>query len=85
MWYQKAFQKWDGSAATWPAAIPPRLRPGLYLIRHEIISIHVAYKPQWYPECAHLNVTGGGDAFPDPEFMYKFPGAYSEDGEYFLP
>lgn len=82
-WYQKAFQKWDGSPATWPVTIPPRLKPGLYLIRHEIISIHVAFKPQWYPECAHLNVTGGGDAVPEKEFLFKFPGAYSEDGWFF--
>lgn len=79
-WYQKAFQKWDGSPATWPVTIPPRLKPGLYLIRHEIISIHVAYKPQWYPECAHLNITGDGDATPEEEFLFQFPGAYSEDG-----
>lgn len=80
-WYQKAFQNWDGRPATWPVAIPPRLKPGLYLIRHEIISMHVAYRPQWYPECAHLNVSGTGDAVPGEEYLYKFPGAYSKDGE----
>lgn len=82
-WYQKAFQNWDGQPATWPVAIPPRLKPGLYLIRHEIISLHVAYRPQWYPECAHLNVSGVGDAVPEEEFLYKFPGAYTEDGGLF--
>ncbi|SPO02100.1 related to cel1 protein precursor [Cephalotrichum gorgonifer] len=78
-WYQKGFQKWNGESATWPVTIPPSLKPGLYLIRHEIISIHVAFKPQWYPECAHLNITGGGDAMPGEEFLFKFPGAYSPD------
>ena len=80
-WYQKAFQNWQGLAAQWPITIPSNLKPGLYMIRHEIISIHVAYKPQWYPECAHLNVTGEGVALPSEEWFYKFPGAYSEDGE----
>ena len=54
------------------------------MIRHEIISIHVAFKPQWYPECAHLNVAGEGNALPTEDWFYKFPGAYSEDGEPFF-
>ncbi|CAI4219272.1 unnamed protein product [Parascedosporium putredinis] len=79
-WYQKAFQNWQGLAAYWPITIPRRLRPGLYMVRHEIISIHVADKPQWYPECAHLNVTGDGDLLPDADWpRYRFPGAYSTD------
>ena len=42
MWYQKQFQKWDGSPATWPVTIPSTLKPGLYVVRHEILSIHIA-------------------------------------------
>jgi len=81
-WYQKAFQRWDGAPCEWPITIPAALKPGKYLIRHEIISIHVANKPQWYPECGNLNVIGNGDKIPSKEWYYKFPGAYRDDGEY---
>ncbi|RYP66743.1 hypothetical protein DL771_007623 [Monosporascus sp. 5C6A] len=76
MWYQKQFQKWDGAPALWPVTIPSTIKPGLYIVRHEIMSIHVANKPQWYPECAHLNITGTGSALPSAEFYVKFPGGY---------
>ncbi|KAK7983295.1 hypothetical protein PG989_010697 [Apiospora arundinis] len=77
-WYQKAFQRWDGSPDLWPVPIPASLRPGAYVVRHEIMSLHIANKPQFYPECAHLNVTGTGDALPvDEKYYAKFPGVYS--------
>lgn len=81
MWYQKQFQNWDGSPALWPVRIPSKLKAGLYMIRHEILSIHVDNRPQFYPECAHLNITGEGDALPPAEYLLKFPGAYDENGE----
>lgn len=81
LWYQKQFQRWDGSPSLWPATIPAALKSGLYMIRHEILSIHVGNKPQFYPECAHLNITGGGELAPPDEFLKKFPGAYENDGE----
>lgn len=80
-WFQKAFQRWDGEGpAMWEVRLPPRLRPGLYMVRHEIVSLHVAGRPQFYPECAHLNVTGTGDDLPPREFWKPFPGAYADDG-----
>ena len=85
LWWQKRFQRWDGSPGLWPVTIPPALKPGLYMIRHEILSIHVADKPQFYPECAHLNVSGTGDALPPSEFLKKFPGAYEVDGMWIFP
>ncbi|KAL8396891.1 hypothetical protein RB594_003837 [Gaeumannomyces avenae] len=79
-WYQKAFQRWDGlGPAMWEVRLPPRLRPGLYMVRHEIVSLHVAGRPQFYPECAHLNVSGAGDDLPPREFWRPFPGAYDDD------
>ncbi|KAK4187800.1 glycoside hydrolase family 61 protein [Podospora australis] len=78
LWYQKEFQRWDGSPALWPVTIPSALRPGLYMIRHEILSIHIEKKPQFYPECAHLNITGSGKAYPMKEYLLKFPGAYDK-------
>ena len=81
MWYQKAFQRWDNSPALWPVKIPGNLRSGLYMVRHEILSLHVAKKPQFYPECAHLNVTGGGEVTVPENYLVKFPGVYAVDGE----
>lgn len=80
-WYQKKFQKWDGSPAVWPVVIPKTLKPGLYIVRHEIISIHIENRPQFYPECAHLNVTSGGTAVPPPRYLRYFPGEYTMDGK----
>lgn len=42
MWYQKQFQNWDGTPDLWPVTIPSTIKPGLYVVRHEIMSIHVA-------------------------------------------
>lgn len=81
MWYQKWFQRWDGSPALWPVRVPRGLRSGLYMIRHEILSIHVGGRPQFYPECAHLNVTGGGELEVPEEWLVRFPGGYKADGE----
>jgi len=79
IWYQKAFQNWDDSPDLWPVTIPRTLKPGRYIIRHEILSIHIADKPQFYPECAHLEVQGNGTAVPPREFYKKFPGAYDPE------
>ncbi|KAK3940008.1 glycoside hydrolase family 61 protein [Diplogelasinospora grovesii] len=76
IWYQKQFQHWDGSPDLWPVTIPKSLKPGLYMVRHEILSIHIENKPQFYPECAHLNITGTGTVLPPKEYLKKFPGAY---------
>ncbi|KIH91045.1 ankyrin repeat-containing protein [Sporothrix brasiliensis 5110] len=79
IWYQKQFQHWDGSPDLWPVTIPASLQAGLYVVRHEIVSIHIANRPQFYPECAHLNITGGGTELPPTSFYKTFPGAYSVD------
>ncbi len=81
IWYQKRFQKWDDSPDLWPVTIPKTLKPGLFLIRHDITSIHIANRPQIYPECAHLNITGTGAAMPPASFYKKFPGAYDPNGK----
>ncbi|CAK7212283.1 hypothetical protein SCUCBS95973_001411 [Sporothrix curviconia] len=79
IWYQKQFQNWDGSPDLWPVMIPATLKAGLYVVRHEILSIHIENKPQFYPECAHLNISGPGADLPPTSFYKKFPGAYDPD------
>ncbi|KAG8738678.1 hypothetical protein FRC10_006595 [Ceratobasidium sp. 414] len=57
--------------------IPSDIQPGNYLIRAEVIALHVAGSiggAQFYMSCYQINVTGGGSASPA---TVKFPGAYS--------
>lgn len=82
VWFQKAFSRWDGAPSLWEEVIPASLRPGRYLVRHEIISLHSANKPQFYPECAHLEVRGTGDKVPRKEYLVRIPGVWSMDREF---
>ncbi|KAH8099847.1 cellulose-growth-specific protein [Cristinia sonorae] len=61
----------------WTATIPASLRPGAYLIRFELLALHQANTPQFYPECANLIVTGSGNAFPSSSFLKPIPGAWT--------
>jgi len=88
VWYQKQFQKWDGSPALWPVTIPANLKRARYIVRHEILSIHVEMRPQFYPQCAHLLVLGEedtkeGKGMPPEksEYWKKFPGVYEQGDE----
>ncbi|KIJ61342.1 lytic polysaccharide monooxygenase [Hydnomerulius pinastri MD-312] len=62
---------------SWTTSIPSQLAPGNYFIRHELLAIHTANQPQFYPECAQLIVTGSGTATPGSSYLVKLPGAYS--------
>ncbi|KXN92458.1 Cellulose-growth-specific protein [Leucoagaricus sp. SymC.cos] len=62
---------------SWTSTIPSSLTAGEYMIRHELLAIHTSNQPQFYPECAHLTLTGGGSAQPSGSYLVKFPGAYS--------
>lgn len=73
---------WDQSKLPnegWSLRIPKNLKPGNYLIRHEIIMIEL-FPPQHYPDCAQLTVTGDGEGLPGDEYLVSFPGAYSYNG-----
>ncbi|KAG5651057.1 hypothetical protein H0H81_010039 [Sphagnurus paluster] len=45
---------------TIPASVPA----GEYLVRIEVIGLHVAGAPQWYISCAQIKITGGGSGNP---------------------
>jgi len=66
------------NATGFPVTIPTDLRPGSYLIRHEVINLQSSrdYGAQFYVECAQLKVEGKGDGFPGEEYMASFPGTY---------
>uniref|UniRef100_A0A8H7XL18 AA9 family lytic polysaccharide monooxygenase n=1 Tax=Psilocybe cubensis TaxID=181762 RepID=A0A8H7XL18_PSICU len=57
--------------------VPRDIAPGNYLVRAEVIALHVASQPggaQFYVSCYQINVSGSGSAKPP---TVKFPGAYS--------
>ncbi|EMD66687.1 hypothetical protein GGP41_008095 [Bipolaris sorokiniana] len=57
--------------------IPKCIPAGYYLVRHEVLALHSAYKypgAQFYPGCHQLKVTGGGST--KPSGLVSFPGAY---------
>src|ERR1700759_2782578 len=65
--------------ATWTATIPSSIAPGEYLLRHEILALHVGGKrfgAQFYPACVQVKVSGGGSANPKGVAL---PGAYNPD------
>ncbi|KAH7321078.1 glycosyl hydrolase family 61-domain-containing protein [Stachybotrys elegans] len=60
----------------WTVTIPRYIKPGNYLIRHEIIMLELL-PPQFYPSCGQLSITGEGEELPGQAFLVSFPGAYS--------
>ncbi|KAK2804672.1 hypothetical protein FQN50_006511 [Emmonsiellopsis sp. PD_5] len=63
----------------WTSVIPANLAPGNYLIRHELLALHQANTPQFYPECAQLVVTGSGTETPGGEYLTAIPAYASQD------
>ncbi|KAL1839512.1 hypothetical protein VTJ49DRAFT_1450 [Mycothermus thermophilus] len=78
----------DETEGKWTVKIPADIKPGLYVVRNEIIALHFAVRvppnfaaftpigPQFYMTCFAFNITGDGTATPQG---YKFPGAYKDD------
>ncbi|KAK7973633.1 phosphoglycerate mutase-like protein [Apiospora arundinis] len=64
----------------WSSKIPASLKPGKYLIRHELLALHQANTPQFYPECAQLDVTGSGSATPSGSYLASIP-AYAKQSD----
>ncbi|KAJ7582502.1 glycosyl hydrolase family 61-domain-containing protein [Mycena floridula] len=70
----------DGKTAD--IVLPATLAPGFWLLRHEIIALHLATSPggaEFYPSCTQLQVDGNQTGGPDPDELVKLPGAYSDD------
>ncbi|TFK32188.1 glycosyl hydrolase family 61-domain-containing protein [Crucibulum laeve] len=63
-------------------SLPSNLTPGNYLIRHEIIALHLATSFQgaeFYPTCAQLKVGGTSTGAPMQSEHVSFPGRYSDN------
>ncbi|KDQ06890.1 carbohydrate-binding module family 1 protein [Botryobasidium botryosum FD-172 SS1] len=67
----------NANCGKYDVKIPSDIVAGDYLLRAEVIALHVAGSvggAQFYPGCFQLTVTGGGNASPP---TVRFPGAYS--------
>ncbi|GAB1316298.1 hypothetical protein MFIFM68171_06508 [Madurella fahalii] len=71
----------NGGQSSWPMRnsyqynIPKCIQNGEYLLRIQSLAIHnPGGVPQFYISCAQINVTGGGNATPNP--TAKIPGAF---------
>lgn len=66
--------------AKWDVTIPSSLAPGSYLLRHEILGLHVAgsrFGAQFYPSCTQIKIVkGGSTTLPSGVAL---PGAYNPD------
>ncbi|KAI0029608.1 cellulose-growth-specific protein [Vararia minispora EC-137] len=62
--------------SSWTTTIPSKVPSGNYLIRFETIALH-SLPAQFYPECAQIQITGGGSLAPTSAELVTFPGAYS--------
>ncbi|KAI0762314.1 glycosyl hydrolase family 61-domain-containing protein [Fomes fomentarius] len=74
-WIQADIMKGD----SYSLKLPEDLAPGDYLIRHEIIALHLAVSKggaEFYPSCTQVRV--GGDGSGKPQDTVTFPGAYSD-------
>ncbi|KAH9897319.1 glycoside hydrolase [Xylariomycetidae sp. FL2044] len=73
-WFQNDL--WENQITDhWDVVVPAALKPGRYMIRHEIIMLELD-PVQFYPNCAHLEVGGAGTAEPPAEYLVRFPGGY---------
>lgn len=74
-WYQQDIMQGDSVTVS----IPQDISPGDYLIRHEIIALHLATSvggAEFYPSCTQVRVGGSGTG--QPQSTVLFPGAYSD-------
>ena len=62
--------------------LPSNIAPGNYLIRHEIIALHLANEKggaEFYPSCSQLIINGSGQGKPKDSELVSLPGAYHDD------
>ncbi|KAH7923365.1 hypothetical protein BV22DRAFT_1036374 [Leucogyrophana mollusca] len=77
VWYQQNLM--NGNVAN--VTIPSTIAPGQYLIRHEIIALHLANEmggAEFYPSCTQVNVGGSQTGVAQSSEMVTFPGGYSD-------
>lgn len=69
---------------TTPVTLPSNLAAGNYIVRHEIIALHIAEerrRAEFYPGCVQITVGGSGTGRPTRAELVSFPGGYTDDDE----
>lgn len=62
--------------------LPANLAPGGYILRSEIIALHLGTEmggAEFYPSCSQLQVGGTQTGKPNNNELVTFPGAYKDD------
>ncbi|KAH9028414.1 glycosyl hydrolase family 61-domain-containing protein [Lactarius hengduanensis] len=75
-WYQQDVMNGSPVAVT----LPTEVAPGDYLVRHEIIALHLAVSlggAEFYPSCTQIRVAGSQTGTPNQ--TVSFPGAYNDN------
>lgn len=75
-WFQQDVQSGDSMTVT----LPSNLKKAQYLIRHEIIALHLATSEggvEFYPGCMQIDLAGPSSAAKAPATTVSFPGAYA--------
>lgn len=72
VWVQEKVHEGQSTSAQ----IPSDLKPGNYLVRHEIIGLH-ASPAEFYPSCSSWTITGSGTNDYSSAATASFPGTYS--------
>ncbi|KAJ7474843.1 glycoside hydrolase family 61 protein [Mycena latifolia] len=78
-WFQNRLFETDGTPAN--VTLPTNIKPGAYLIRHEIIALHLADTKggaEFYPSCSQIRIGGSGTGAPTEDELVLLPGAYSD-------
>ncbi|KAF8557185.1 glycoside hydrolase family 61 protein [Imleria badia] len=76
-WYQQNIMNRSPANVT----IPSTLKSGQYMIRHEIIALHLATTvggAEFYPSCTQVNVGGSQVGVASASEEVTFPGGYSD-------
>ncbi|KAJ6483627.1 glycosyl hydrolase family 61-domain-containing protein [Mycena vitilis] len=83
-WYQKRLRT-PGVRSN--VTLPGNIAPGAYIVRHEIIALHLAnikYNgskstgAEWYPSCAQVVIGGTGSGVPKDSELVSLPGNYTD-------
>ncbi|KAI1474581.1 glycoside hydrolase family 61 protein [Daldinia eschscholtzii] len=65
--YESGLVQPEGFVDTFTVTIPQNIRPGSYVLRHEILGLHKAHEgeAEFYPQCINLEISGSGDQLPE--------------------
>ncbi|KAJ2777075.1 hypothetical protein H4R18_005335 [Coemansia javaensis] len=83
--YDPATKKWcidtiNANRGKLDVTIPANIPDGEYLLRGEIIALHLASRPggvEFYPNCVQIRVSGGSGT-TKPKNLFAIPGVYQQ-------